>query len=256
LTVRALATAALATLAAIITIAAGAPAQARPIRLEQPVWPPAAPPAGPVRLSNETTFTRWANAVERAKAYARPSANAHGVGRLRFLTEDGYPEVYVALTARRSRNGTRWVRLRLPQRPNDVTGWVRDRSLGPMHLLHTRLVVNRAKLRVTLYDRGKRRFTARVGIGAASTPTPAGSFWVREKFHVAGHTLYGPRAIGTSAYSNVLTDWPGGGVVGLHGTSEPRLIPGRPSHGCVRLKNPDVERLYALVPVGTPLLIK
>jgi lipoprotein-anchoring transpeptidase ErfK/SrfK len=52
------------------------------------------------------------------------------------------------------------------------------------------------------------------------------------------------------------TLWPGGGVVGLHGTSEPGLVPGRPSHGCIRLRNPDIERLYALTPIGTPLLVR
>jgi lipoprotein-anchoring transpeptidase ErfK/SrfK len=62
--------------------------------------------------------------------------------------------------------------------------------------------------------------------------------------------------MGTAAYSSTLTDWPNGGIVGLHGTGEPGLIPGRPSHGCVRLRNRDIERLYKLTPVGTPLLIK
>jgi lipoprotein-anchoring transpeptidase ErfK/SrfK len=42
-------------------------------------------------------------------------------------------------------------------------------------------------------------------------------------------------------------------VVGLHGTSEPGLVPGRPSHGCIRLRNTDITRLYRLVPRGTPL---
>ena len=99
-------------------------------------------------------------------------------------------------------------------------------------------------------------FQARVGVGKPSTPTPAGKFWIREKFHVAGGPLYGARAMGTAAYSSTLTDWPNGGIVGLHGTGEPGLIPGRPSHGCVRLRNRDIERLYTLTPVGTPLLIK
>lgn len=242
-----------AALAAIVSIAAAAPAHAETPPPGQP--PPDAPP-GPVRLSNETTFTRWASAATRAKAYAQPSADARRVGRLRLLTEDGFPEVYVLLASRQDAQGATWVRLRLPQRPNNVTGWVRRDTLGPFHLLHTRLVVSRGALRVTLYDRGKRRFRARVGMGAPSTPTPAGSFWIREKFHVSGNPLYGTRAMGTAAYSNVLTDWPGGGVIGLHGTSEPGLIPGRPSHGCIRLKNPDIERLYALTPIGTPLVIR
>jgi lipoprotein-anchoring transpeptidase ErfK/SrfK len=208
------------------------------------------------RLSNETTFTRWANAATRATAYAEPSATARRVGRLRPLTEDGFPEVYVLLNEQRDAAGATWVRLRLPQRPNDVTGWVRRAALGPYNLLHTRLVVNRRTFRISLYEDGERRFGARVGVGAPGTPTPAGSFWIREKFGVTGNSLYGTRAMGTAAYSSVLTDWPGGGVIGIHGTNQPGLIPGRPSHGCIRMRNRDIERLYALTPVGTPLRIK
>ena len=235
-------------LAAIVSIAAGAPAHAQ--------TPPPAVSAPLQRLSDETTFTRWASAATRAAVYARPSADARRVGRLRLLTEDGFPEVYVLLVGRPDAQGVSWVKLRLPRRPNNVTGWVRRDGLGPLHLVHTHLVVSYATLSVTLYDRGKRRFRARVGMGAPRTPTPAGRFWIREKFHVRGSPLYGTRAMGTAGYSNALTDWPGGGVIGLHGTSEPGLIPGRPSHGCIRLKNRDIERLYGLTPIGTPLLVR
>jgi lipoprotein-anchoring transpeptidase ErfK/SrfK len=41
--------------------------------------------------------------------------------------------------------------------------------------------------------------------------------------------------------------------VGLHGTNEPNLIPGRPSHGCIRLPNNKVTQLWRRLPVGTPL---
>jgi hypothetical protein len=227
------------TLAAVVSIAASAPADARPLR-----------------LSDEITFTRWANAAAHAPAFARPSAGARRVGRLRLLTEDGFPEVYVLLTSLRKAHGRIWIRLRLPQRPNNVTAWVRRRALGPFHLVQTRLVVNRRTLRVTLYDRGRRRFRAPVGMGAPSTPTPKGRFWIREKFRVSGNSLYGTHAMGTAAYSNTLTDWPGGGVIGMHGTNAPSLIPGRPSHGCIRLRNRDMQRLYRLTPIGTPLLIR
>jgi hypothetical protein len=40
--------------------------------------------------------------------------------------------------------------------------------------------------------------------------------------------------------SSVLTDWHGGGFVGIHGTDAPQLIPGRVSHGCIRLRNRDI----------------
>jgi lipoprotein-anchoring transpeptidase ErfK/SrfK len=68
--------------------------------------------------------------------------------------------------------------------------------------------------------------------------------------------FYGPIAFGTSAQSRTLTDWPAGGFVGIHGTNEPGLIPGRPSHGCIRLRNPDIVRLARLLPIGTPLEIR
>jgi lipoprotein-anchoring transpeptidase ErfK/SrfK len=44
-------------------------------------------------------------------------------------------------------------------------------------------------------------------------------------------------------------------VVGIHGTNEPQLVPGRPSHGCIRMHNKDILRLARLMPVGTPLRI-
>jgi lipoprotein-anchoring transpeptidase ErfK/SrfK len=99
-------------------------------------------------------------------------------------------------------------------------------------------------------------WSARVGVGAPGTPTPAGRFYVREKIHnLRGDPLYGPWAIGTSAYSR-LSEWPGGGVIGIHGTDRPGLIPGRPSHGCVRLRNDDVTELVQKLPLGTPIWIR
>jgi lipoprotein-anchoring transpeptidase ErfK/SrfK len=95
-----------------------------------------------------------------------------------------------------------------------------------------------------------------VGVGKASTPTPAGSFYVRDRVTRYASPFYGPVAFGTSARSATLTDWPGGGFVGIHGTDRPDLVPGRVSHGCVRLRNADILRLAAMLPVGTPLQIR
>jgi lipoprotein-anchoring transpeptidase ErfK/SrfK len=43
--------------------------------------------------------------------------------------------------------------------------------------------------------------------------------------------------------------------VGIHGTNQPGLIPGRPSHGCVRVPNRKILQLKQLMPVGTPVWI-
>jgi hypothetical protein len=228
-------------------VAALAPASASAASL------PPATPAGTVRLSDERLTTRWAHTADLQPVFSRPSGAAHRVARLRLLTEDHFPEVYIVLSRWKNAAGNTWLKIRVPMRPNGRTGWVRESALGALHVVHTQLVVNRHTLRATLFLRGHKRFSARVGVGKAATPTPAGHFWIREKFRVAGATLYGPRAIGTSAYAPTLSEWPGGGVVGLHGTNEPSLIPGRPSHGCIRLRNRDILRLYRLAPKGTPV---
>ena len=118
------------------------------------------------------------------------------------------------------------------------------------------MVVDRRRLRATLYRSGRRIWQSRIGVGKSGTPTPAGRFWIREKFRVTNSGgIYGPRAFGTGAYSR-LSDWPGGGVIGIHGTNKPQLLPGRPSHGCVRVPNGAIKRLYRLMAVGTPVQIR
>ncbi len=106
----------------------------------------------------------------------------------------------------------------------------------------------------TLLRRGRAVWNAPVGVGAAASPTPAGRFWIRELISAPRGTIYGPYAFGTSAYSS-LSEWPGGGVVGIHGTNEPWLVPGRPSHGCIRMHNEDITYLARRLTVGTPVVV-
>ena len=92
-----------------------------------------------------------------------------------------------------------------------------------------------------------------MGIGRPSLPTPAGHFYVREKLRATVSPAFGPYAIGTSAYAPKLSEWPGGGIIGIHGTDQPQLIPGDPSHGCVRMRNRDITDLWHLIAIGTPV---
>ena len=214
------------------------------------------PKAHFTKLSNRTTFTRWAYTNLTSVAKSKPGGKGRKVGKLHFNTEDGRPEVYLALQLYTDARGNEWVQTQLPGRPNGRTGWVPREGLGEFHLIHQQLVIDRRTLKVTLFKNGKTQFSARIGVGKSSTPTPGGQSWIREKLNGFGNAAYGPVAFGTGTYSTKLTDWPGGGVVGIHGTNEPNLIPGRPSHGCVRLKNGDILRLARLMKPGTPLLIK
>ena len=229
-------------LAASVQVAAAA--EVRP--------PGASGPLGDERLSDERTVTRWAHPAERAAVRAVPSLGARHIARLRFFTEDRRPEVYVVLASRRV-GGATWLHVRVPMRPNGRTGWVRASALGPLHVVRTRLVVDRGALRAKLYRRGRVVWTSVIGVGAAGTPTPGGRFYIRERLRGFGG-VYGPWAFGTSAYST-LSDWPGGGVVGIHGTDRPDLLPGRVSHGCVRVPNARISRLARIMPIGTPVHI-
>src|SRR6187399_3043984 len=172
--------------------------------------------SGSVRLSNEWTFTRWAHPVQKAPIRWLPTPQARRIARTHYLTEDGFPEVYPVLRSWRDSKWHAWLQIRVPMRPNGRTGWVRRSALGPRYRVRTVLVVARHKMQATLYKRGRRIWRAPVGVGKPSTPTPAGRFWIREKFRTPGPGgIYGPVAFGSSDYS-VLSDWPGGGIVGIH----------------------------------------
>jgi lipoprotein-anchoring transpeptidase ErfK/SrfK len=181
---------------------------------------------------------------------------AKAIGKLRWNTEDGLPEVYLVLESRVDDHDEVWLRIRIPQRPNGHTGWVREEQLSNLKVVTTQLTIDRSSLRATLRKAGKVIWRSPIGVGAPGTPTPGGRFWIRERLrNLGGSAVYGPWAFGTAAYSK-LSDWPGGGVVGIHGTNEPGLIPGRPSHGCVRVPNARISRLARIMPVGTPVRIK
>jgi L,D-transpeptidase-like protein len=210
---------------------------------------------GPVRLSDPDGVSTWAPVLGHAVVRARPAAGARAVARLGPLTPERTTNA--VLLVQRVEIGRRlWIQVRLPILPNNTLGWVPRAALGGYHRVATHLVVDREHLTATLTRSGKVVFRAPVGVGAPGSPTPRGEFYVRNELTRFASPFYGPIAFGTSARSAVLTDWPAGGFVGIHGTNEPGLIPGRISHGCIRLRNADILRLARLMKPGTPLTIR
>lgn len=189
-------------------------------------------------------------------ALAEPRDGARVAGRLSTRTPEGTDEVVLALERRQDESGQIWVRVRLPVLPVNTTGWVPREALGTFETMDRRLVVDLRATTITLYEDDRRLFRARIGIGKEQWPTPRGRFYVRNRLAGFDDPFYGPVAFGTSARSEVLTDWPAGGFVGIHGTNRPEILPGRVSHGCIRLENDDILRLAELLPVGTPLTIR
>ena len=209
----------------------------------------------PRLLDKGEMLARFASVEQAVLARRRPSPAAPVVATLAATTPEGTTNLVLVIGEANRWDG-QWVHVRLPVLPNEQTAWVPRRVLGGYHFVHTRLVVDREHFTATLFRDGRAIFRAAVGVGRPESPTPSGRFYVRDKLSGFGNPFYGPVAFGTSARSPVLTDWPGGGFVGIHGTNEPALIPGRISHGCIRLRNSDIVQLSRLMPVGTPITIR
>lgn len=215
---------------------------------------PAFTVATPEPLSTPAADALWAPVDRAVVALAAPRPGARPIARLDLRTPEDTSNL-VLVVGETASGGSRWLRVRLPVLPNNTTGWVPRSAVGGLVPVDTRLVVDLERLRVELYRHGRRVFEAPVGVGTPAAPTPRGQFYVRDKLTSFDNSFYGPIAFGTSARSAVLTDWPNGGYIGIHGTNEPQLIPGRISHGCVRMRNEDILRLARLLPVGTPLTV-
>jgi hypothetical protein len=226
--------------AAALLLAAAAPAQAAKVE----------------RVSKPGKLSYWAFVDRAETARAKPDRKARKVAKLTLRTPEDTDDLVLVLD-RTEVKGREWLRVRLPVRPNGTTGWVPAAALSHLQPVKTWLKISTKTFTATLIKSGKVVFRARVGVGQPQWPTPRGQFYIRAKLkgYGAAGSFYGPLAFITSATSAQLTDWPGGGLVGVHGTSLPGLIPGKISHGCVRMRNADILKLEKLMPVGTPLTV-
>lgn len=188
-----------------------------------------------------------------ARAYGSPGGGRL-LGRYDRLNVNGVPTVFGVLGRTECRGG-RWLRVQLPSRPNGVLGWVRARDVELVRV-RTRIEVDLSARRVTLYRGGRELISATAAIGAADTPTPTGSYYVNQRLLAPNpQGPFGPAAIGISAFSPVLQDWIQGGPIAIHGTNRPDLLGGAVSHGCVRVRNDLLVRMFQLVEAGTPVVI-
>jgi lipoprotein-anchoring transpeptidase ErfK/SrfK len=191
----------------------------------------------------------WAQVAVRAK----PDRSARRIDLLTQFRDDFRPRVVLALAVRRDAQGRpSWYRLSLPGRPNGRTGWVPAASVKLKPVAKT-IVIDRSERTLELHSLGRVVFRTRVAVGAPGMETPLGRFFVQAKFRPTAPIL-GAFGFETSAYSK-LSEWPGGGIVGIHGTDAPWLLGQAVSHGCIRVANDAILRLRDLVPVGTPIEI-
>jgi lipoprotein-anchoring transpeptidase ErfK/SrfK len=90
-----------------------------------------------------------------------------------------------------------------------------------------------------------------VAVGAPDSPSPVGTFTVITR--VSNPTYYKPgKVVAPGAANPIGTRWIGLSEkgYGIHGTDNPKSIGFAKSHGCIRLKNADVERLFERLRTG------
>ena len=160
----------------------------------------------------------------------------------------------LAVETRTNRSGEpSWYRVEIPGRPNGRTGWI-PAAAADLTAVDRWLVIYRGSRKFELYVDGRVRRTGPIAVGARGMETPIGLFYVQSSFVPSQYPILGAYAFEKSGYSK-LSDWPGGGVVGVHGTDTPWLIGQAVSHGCVRLRNSDILALRRYLRPGTPVKI-
>lgn len=105
--------------------------------------------------------------------------------------------------------------------------------------------IDKTKRELSVYANRKLYRTFPVALGKPATPTPIGNWVITTKQKDWG-SGFGTRWLGLNV------PW---GIYGIHGTNKPYSIGAYASGGCIRMKNSDIEELYSIVKIGTPVLI-
>lgn len=186
-----------------------------------------------------------------------PKVGARGVTHLWTNTGFSGRRAMYPVMARRMVGTSEWVRVKVLRHRRQVGAWI-PAWVTRKRFIDWRITVDLSSRRATITRLGKVVRRYRVVVGAPSTPTPRGHFYVMD--HLRLHTSWAPGkwALATSAFSNVLRRFEGGeGQVALHAKgflSNP--LGTAASHGCVRFANGAVAWLARKIPNGTPVDIK
>jgi len=198
------------------------------------------PAAGPLQIAG-------------VRARVRPDPQARVIRLIHYFRSDYRRQEIFAVASRVGSDGQPWYRISLPGRPNGRMGWIPAWSVQLKPTV-AEVVVHRHTRRIDLFWHGRRVWRGIVAVGAPGMETPLGLYYATARF-VPHHDKYlSVFAVETSGYSK-LSDWPGGGVFGIHGTPEPWLLGKAVSHGCVRVSAQTARKLRRYVPLGTPILI-
>lgn len=229
--------------------------QAAPAITEAPQAAPATVPATTATTATTVypTFTTATATVPEVEVFDDPG---QAQSSKRLENPDPWYGVERVFLVREHRGD--WLKVMLPVRPNESTGWIRASDVE-LAQHEYRMVIDVPGRKLTAYKGSDVFVETPVAVGSPSTPTPGGLFYTTQAIEVLPEqrSAYGPYAFGLSAYSDVLFDFAGGdGQVGIHGTADTGSIGRNVSNGCIRLPNEEITKLAETLPLGVPVEIK
>ncbi|MDX6480216.1 MAG: hypothetical protein QOG85_726 [Gaiellaceae bacterium] len=214
----------------------------------------ATPSVGSPASAPVTTFPAAGTLeISGVRVRAEPDPEATVLRLIHYFRSDYRVQEILAVGSRVGSNGQLWYRISVPGRPNGRLGWIPAWSVSLKPTV-AKVVVHRHTRRIDLYWYGKHVWRGKVAVGAPGMETPIGLFYATARFVPHDDPYLTTYAVETSGYSK-LTEWPGGGVFGIHGTPDPSSLGKAASHGCVRVSAQTALKLRRYVPLGTPIFI-
>ena len=206
-----------------------------------------------VQATQELAVLLTPHAVHTGPATASPQRTV--LADRRPIT--GAPTTLPVISRSIGADGSRWLQVMLPGRPNGSTGWIAEQDTSAV-LTPWYIVVRIRARRVNIYDDGHLARSFRAVVGKLSTPTPTGQFFVEEAVTMATGEPGGPFALALSARSDALQEFEGGpGQIAIHGIENLGGTPGKAeSHGCIRLATAAIDWIAARIGAGTPVTIE
>jgi lipoprotein-anchoring transpeptidase ErfK/SrfK len=221
---------------------------------EPPTTAPPAPSPEPTTVAPASVPTRAPAVVAKVKVPVLMIYPAEGASQPNVAfygtTELGTPRVLLTTAVR-----GQWTQVLMPTRPNGSTGWIHTAD-ADLSTIDDAVDVDLAARTLT-WTRGN-QVVLRVpsAVGARSTPTPTGTFFVTDVLPYDPNGPDGAWVIALNAHSDAYASFEGGDArIAIHGTNDPSSIGAAVSNGCVRVDAGPLDALRAQLPLGTPVTV-
>jgi lipoprotein-anchoring transpeptidase ErfK/SrfK len=216
--------------------------------------------AAPAVAQAAQTPKRYEGVTVQRYLLGRVKPNVHARGAAHLWTNTGFSNrraVYPVVRHRMLANGREWLQVEALRNRTQLKVWIPKWATRRVWIAY-RIKIDISSRLATIYRNGKVAHRFRVVVGAPSTPTPTGNWYVVDRLRLRVGWAYGKWALATSAFSRILRHFEGGqGQVALHARGSLAAPLGTAaSHGCVRFRDEDAAWMAAHIRNGTRIAIQ